>query len=94
MLEQKYQKPPSPQNTTNSGSESDTSSVMELNEKLLEAHKKVSQSPHSKNEDDGDDDGDEDDDDVDDDDDDGDDDNDDDGPGWTAEDEPGSCSHD
>merc|ERR1719458_664458 len=30
-------------NTTNSGSESDTSSVMELNEKLLEAHKKVVQ---------------------------------------------------
>ena len=29
------------QNTNNSGSESDTSSVMELNEKLLEAHKKV-----------------------------------------------------
>ena len=38
----------SPQNTSNSGSESDTSSVMELNEKLLEAHKKVSQSPPSK----------------------------------------------
>merc|ERR1719458_2097347 len=30
-------------NSTNSGSESDTSSVMELNEKLLEAHKKVVQ---------------------------------------------------
>ena len=32
------------QNTNNSGSESDTSSVMELNEKLLEAHKKVNHS--------------------------------------------------
>ena len=80
MLEQKYQKPPSPQNTTNSGSESDTSSVMELNEKLLEAHKKVCQysTTPSKNSADNNDDV------VDDDD----------NSGCAAEDEPGSCSHD